>query len=131
MNLDLVPWSTNRYTINELENNNLCMAGDDSVRDQLGAHSWCLAQKNKDLPSFKISGPVDGNRHTMRALRAESTHVLARISYICSLEKYVSNTNVVISVYTDCKTLSNRLNDAHVNNLVLVMTRPLYFRDSP
>ena len=57
----------------------------------------------------------------MRALRAESSHVLAGIAYIYSLEQYVSNTNVTIPIYTDCKTLVSRMNATHVNNPTLVI----------
>lgn len=112
---------THDTTIAELEKDNVCMAGDGSVRDQLGAHAWCLAQKERDEPFFKTSSPVDGSRHTMRALRAESSHVLAGIAYICSLEQYVSNTNVTIPIYTDCQTLVNRMKATHINNPTLVI----------
>ena len=56
----------------------------------------------------------------MKALRAESTHVLAAIAYICSLEDSVQNKEVTIPVYTDCKTLVNRLQEKNVNNPTLV-----------
>ena len=53
---------THDTTIAELEKDNVCMAGDGSVRDQLGAHAWCLAQKERDEPFFQTSSPVDGSR---------------------------------------------------------------------
>ena len=108
-------------TIAALEDNDVCLAGDGSVRDQLGAHAWCIAKSTSEKPFFSTSGPVDGNRHTMRALRAEATHALAGIVFIRSLEKYVKREDVTIHYYTDCKTLVNRVHAKNVNNPTLVL----------
>ena len=73
------------------------MAGDGSVRDQLGSQAWCISNKLSHEPFFQTSGPVDGDSRNMRAVRAEATHVLARVAYICSLEKYVKT---IMQLYT-------------------------------
>lgn len=59
-------------TIKVLENNDLWLAGDGSVRDQIWSYAWCLSNKSTHEPYFHTSGPVDGDRYNMRALRAEA-----------------------------------------------------------
>ena len=76
-----------------LQQNNLCIAGDGSVRDQFGSFAWCLSKKDSVTPFFTTTGPVDGHHHHMRALRAEATHVLASISLITALEQFLNNNN--------------------------------------
>ena len=106
-------------TIKAIENNDLCIAGDGSVRDQLGAHAWCLTNKQSDTPFFTTTGPNDGSQMHMKALRAEATHVLASMSYVCSLEENIKNTTVTIPIYTDCQTLINRVREKYINRPIM------------
>ena len=92
------------------------------MRDQLGSFAFCYASKNKDRPFMTCTGPVDGNRHHTRALRAECTHVLAALSLLQILEPYVDSNNVTIQVHTDCKTLVNQLNMTNINRPPLVLS---------
>ena len=107
--------------IDKLENNKLCIAGDGTVRDQLGSYAWCMATKGEEVPFITAHGPVDGHRHHMRALRAESTHVLASIALITRLEKFVTKSDIQVQVYTDCKTLINRVMTDNINSPSLVL----------
>ena len=43
-------------TIAALEDNDVCLAGDGSVRDQLGAHAWCIAKSTSEKPFFQLAG---------------------------------------------------------------------------
>lgn len=38
--------------VEKMETNKLCIAGDGSVRDQLGSYAWCLAEKDSETPFF-------------------------------------------------------------------------------
>ena len=111
-----------RKILDMLEKDDLCVAGDGSVRDQLGSYAWCVARKSMETPTFTFKGPVDGHRHHMRALRAESTHVLASIAMICRLEKFVQREKIKIPIYTDCKGLINRIMTSNINSPSMVMS---------
>ena len=113
--------TTINKTIQAIEGESIWVAGDGSVRDQLGSHAWCLANKNSHEPFFQTCGPVDGDRHNMKALRAEASHVLAGIAFICSLEKYVTKRDATIHVITDCQTVIKRLNEKHINSPTMVL----------
>ena len=107
--------------IAHLNENNLRIAGDGSVRDQLGSFAFCFAPKNKEKPFLTCTGPVDGNHHHTRALRAESSHVLAALTFLHRLEPFIENSKVIIPVHTDCKTLINRVTMSHINRPSLVL----------
>ena len=107
--------------LQQLEKDDIRIAGDGSVRDQMGSFAFCFASKSKDRPFLTCTGPVDGNRNQMRALRAECTHVLAALSLLQILEPYVSSDDITIPVHTDCKTLVNRLNMKYINRPSLVL----------
>ena len=79
-----------RDIVEKLNANKLCIAGDGSVRDQLGSYAWCMTLKGREDPFLRVKGPKDGLRHHMRALRAESTHVLASIALISRLEQFTA-----------------------------------------
>lgn len=49
--------------INRLKNDDLCIASDGSVRDQMGSYAWCEAKKDSEVPILTFTGPVDGHRH--------------------------------------------------------------------
>ena len=112
---------TLREIRDKLEKNDLCIAGDGTVRDQLESYAWCMAAKGDETPFLKAHGPVDGHQHHMRALRAESTHILASIVLITKLEQFVTKSQIHIPVYTDCKTLINRVLTDNINSPSLVM----------
>lgn len=105
----------------EIGGNELCIAGDESVRDQLGPYAWCMALKGSDEPFLRAQGPVDGHRHHMRALRAESTHVLAGIALISRLEQFMTTSMKTVPVYTDCQTLIKRVSTDNINSPSLFM----------
>ena len=107
--------------LSHLDQNNLGIAGDGSIRDQLGSFAFCFASENRDRPFLTCTGPVDGHRHHMRALRAESTPILAAIFFLHRLEPFVKAEGLTIPVYTDCKTLVNRLNMKRINRPSLVL----------
>lgn len=107
--------------IDRLNNNDLRVFGDGSVRDQLGSFAFCFANKQGRRPFFTCSGPVDGHRHHMKALRAESTHVLAAVSLLTAFEPHVDAQDVDILVHSDCKTLINRLQSRYIIKPSLVL----------
>ena len=108
--------------LRNLENNDVCIAGDGSVRDQLGSFAMCFALKNTDKPFFTVTGPVDGHRHHMKALRAEATHSLASIALISRIVPFIRCSEIEMPIYTDCKTLINRVETNNINSPSLVMT---------
>ena len=107
--------------LNKLNQDDVSVAGDGSVRDQLGSFAWCTASKSSERPFYTATGPVDGHTHHMKVLRAESTHVLASVALLYQLEQFSSITSVTIPIYTDCKTLINRVKTNNINSPLLVL----------
>ena len=102
--------------LDHLEKDDFRVAGDVSVRDQLGSFAFCYASKKKDRPFMTCTGPVDGNRHHMRALRAEYTHALAALSLLQILEPYASsfcNTTLPKSIKHKIMKLARKKTFAH------------------
>lgn len=62
-----------------------------------------------------------GHRYHMRALRAESTHVLASIALVRRLAQFTCNNLITVPVYTDCETLINRTMANNINSPSLIM----------
>ena len=91
--------------LNQLNQDDVSVAGDGSVRDQLGSFAWYMASQISERSFYTGTGPVDGHMHHMKALRAESTHVLASVALLCQLEQFTSKTSVTIPIYTDCKNI--------------------------
>lgn len=110
-----MPLSTLQQIKDRLQDDNLCITGDGSVRDQFGSFAWCLAAKNSDTPLCKTSGQVDGHHHHRRALRAEATHLLASMSLVTEIEPFLTQSSITVPVYTDYKGLVNRLTTKYIN----------------
>ena len=96
--------------------NNLCIIGDGSVKDQWGAMAWTFATKSSFQEIFKFSQPVDGDPKNMKESRAEETFVLSAISIVHVLQPLLQNKQIKINIHTSCRGLINRVLSTNINS---------------
>ena len=95
--------------------NNLCIIGDGSVKDQWGAMVLTFTTKSSFQEICQISHPVDGNPNNMKELRAEATFVLSAISILQVLQPLLQNKQININIHTSCRGLINRVVSKNIN----------------
>lgn len=105
-----------RNLVTHLRENNVCLIGDGSVKDQWDAMSWTFATKSSFQEICHISHPVDGNPNNMKRLRAEATFVLPTLSVVYTLQPLLQNKYIDINIYTSCKGLINRVASRNINS---------------
>ena len=99
-----------------LMENNLCIIGDGSVKDQWGAMAWTFATKSSFQEICQFSQPVDGDPKNMKELRAEATFLLSAISIVHVLQPLLQNKQIKINIHTSCRGLINRVLSTNINS---------------
>ena len=71
-------------------------------------HGNFLKKKTNET-IFQGAGPVDGTRETMCSFRAEATHLVAMVSILNRIQKFVKRKKPYITLHTDSKSVIEAL----------------------
>ena len=90
-----------------LNDDNCCVVGDCTLRDQFGAHTCCLATKSECNTILESFGLVDWDLRYMSIVRTGASYVLEMLCILNHIHQFVTNPNTSINIHTDCLTLKN------------------------
>ena len=78
-----------QHVLTAIEKNDLTGGGDGSVKYGIGSHAWEFSKDKTNETICQGAGPVDGTRETMCSFRAEATHLVAMVSILNRIQKFV------------------------------------------
>ena len=121
-------WGTNKLTqdtvntiVRELRRDNICAAGDGSVKRGLVAHSWCLFNKSNFEIIFTSQAIVGGDPTYMTSYRPEASSILAAATLLQIIASTINIQSSTVVFFSDNKEAITNSTKYNVHNVKRVL----------